>query len=70
MTFTALLAAKAGEAISTRVVEMNEQDLMPGDTTIGRLFDCELQGRAGHYRARGRHSSFPLEPRHRFGRHR
>jgi len=34
MTFKALLAAKAGEAISTRVVEMNEQDLMPGDVTI------------------------------------
>jgi hypothetical protein len=34
MTFTALLAVKAGEAISTHVVEMNEQDLMPGDTTI------------------------------------
>src|SRR5512145_2268860 len=34
MTFNALLAAKTGEAISTRVVEMNEQDLMPGDVTI------------------------------------
>ena len=34
MTFKALLAAKTGEAISTRVVEMNEQDLMPGDVTI------------------------------------
>jgi hypothetical protein len=29
-----LLAAKAGEAISTRVAEMNEQDLMPGDVSI------------------------------------
>ena len=27
MTFKALLAAKTREAISTRVVEMNEQDL-------------------------------------------
>ena len=27
MTLKALLAAKTGEAISTRVVEMNEQDL-------------------------------------------
>jgi acrylyl-CoA reductase (NADPH) len=34
MTFKALLAAKTAEAISTRVVEMNEQDLMPGDVTI------------------------------------
>jgi len=34
MTFRALLAAKTGEAISTRVVEMNHQDLMPGDVTI------------------------------------
>ena len=34
MTFKALLAAKTGEAISTRVVEMNEQDLMSGDVTI------------------------------------
>ena len=34
MTFKALLAAKTGETISTRVVEMNQQDLMPGDVTI------------------------------------
>jgi acrylyl-CoA reductase (NADPH) len=34
MTFKALLATKNGEAISTRVVEMNQQDLMPGDVTI------------------------------------
>ena len=34
MTFKALLAEKTGKAISTRVVEMNEQDLMPGDVTI------------------------------------
>ena len=34
MTFKALLAAKTGEKISTSVVEMNEQDLMPGDVTI------------------------------------
>jgi len=34
MTFKALLAAKTGEAISTSVVEMNEQDLMPGDVAI------------------------------------
>ena len=34
MTFKALLATKSGEAISTRVVEMNQQDLMPGDVTI------------------------------------
>src|SRR5437764_12073300 len=34
MAFKALLAAKAGEKISTSVVEMNEQDLMPGDVTV------------------------------------
>jgi acrylyl-CoA reductase (NADPH) len=34
MTFNALLAAKTGEKISTSVVEMNEQDLMPGDVTV------------------------------------
>jgi acrylyl-CoA reductase (NADPH) len=34
MTFKALLAAKTGETISTRMVEMNEQDLMPGDVAI------------------------------------
>jgi acrylyl-CoA reductase (NADPH) len=34
MTFKVLLAAKTGEAISTRLVEMNEQDLMPGDVTV------------------------------------
>lgn len=34
MTFKALLATKTGETISTRVVDMNEQDLMPGDVTI------------------------------------
>jgi acrylyl-CoA reductase (NADPH) len=34
MRFKALLAAKTGEKISTSVVEMNEQDLMPGDVTV------------------------------------
>jgi acrylyl-CoA reductase (NADPH) len=34
MTFKALLAEKTREGISTRVVEMNEQELMPGDVTI------------------------------------
>jgi len=34
MTFKALLAAKTGDAISTSVVDMHEQDLMPGDTTV------------------------------------
>jgi acrylyl-CoA reductase (NADPH) len=34
MTFKALLAAKTGEKITTSVVEMNEQDLMPGDVTV------------------------------------
>src|SRR5213593_1881761 len=34
MTFKALLAAKTGDKISTSVVGMNEQDLMPGDVTV------------------------------------
>lgn len=34
MKFKALLAAKKGEKISTSVVEMDEQQLMPGDVTI------------------------------------
>lgn len=34
MTFKALLATQTAGAISTGVVEMNEQDLMPGDVTI------------------------------------
>src|SRR3954467_8804129 len=34
MTFKALLAAKTGETIWTSVVQMNEQDLMPGDVSI------------------------------------
>jgi acrylyl-CoA reductase (NADPH) len=34
MTFKALLTAKTGETISTSVVEMHEQDLLPGDVTI------------------------------------
>jgi acrylyl-CoA reductase (NADPH) len=34
MAFKALLAAKTGEKISTSVVDLNEQELMPGDVTI------------------------------------
>ncbi len=34
MTFKALLAEKTGEKISTKVVEMNEQGLMPGDVSM------------------------------------
>jgi acrylyl-CoA reductase (NADPH) len=34
MAFTALLATKDGEKISTNLVELEEQDLMPGDVTI------------------------------------
>ncbi len=34
MTFKALLATRASEAISARVVEMDEENLMPGDVTI------------------------------------
>lgn len=34
MTFKALLATKTGEKISTSMVEMHEQDLMPGDVTV------------------------------------
>jgi acrylyl-CoA reductase (NADPH) len=34
MTFSALLATKDGDNISTRIVELGEKDLMPGDVTI------------------------------------
>ncbi|HEY0275781.1 MAG TPA: MDR family oxidoreductase [Paenirhodobacter sp.] len=34
MTFKALLATKAGDAISANVVDFNETDLMPGDVTV------------------------------------
>ena len=34
MTFKALLAAKTDGKITTSVVEMNEQDLMPGEVTV------------------------------------
>jgi acrylyl-CoA reductase (NADPH) len=34
MTFKALLADKAGETITTGVVELDERDLMPGDVSI------------------------------------
>lgn len=34
MTFKALLATKAGEKISTAIVNFDEQDLMPGDVTV------------------------------------
>ncbi|MCD7037274.1 acrylyl-CoA reductase (NADPH) [Pseudomonas syringae] len=34
MTFKALLTTKAGDAISTNLVSLNDQDLMPGDVTV------------------------------------
>ncbi len=34
MTFKALLATKTDKTISTRVVDMKEEDLMPGEVTI------------------------------------
>ena len=34
MTFKALLATQDGKTVSTRVVDMSEQDLMPGDVSI------------------------------------
>lgn len=38
MTFKALLATKAEQTISTNVVDLNEQDLMPGDVTVAVQF--------------------------------
>jgi acrylyl-CoA reductase (NADPH) len=38
MTFKALLATKAGKTISTNVVDLNDQDLMPGDVTVAVEF--------------------------------
>ena len=34
MSFNALLATKTGDAISAGVVQLTEQDLMPGDVTV------------------------------------
>ncbi|ROM67387.1 oxidoreductase [Pseudomonas brassicacearum] len=34
MSFKALLATKTGDAISTRLVDFKEEDLMPGDVTV------------------------------------
>ncbi|KAA8562838.1 Acrylyl-CoA reductase AcuI [Pseudomonas extremaustralis] len=34
MTFKALLTTKTGESISTNLVNLNDQDLMPGDVTV------------------------------------
>lgn len=34
MSFKALLATKAGDAISAGVVDFDEKDLMPGDVTV------------------------------------
>jgi len=34
MTFKALIATKPRDSISTRIVDMHEQDLMPGDVTV------------------------------------
>lgn len=34
MTFQALLATKTGDKVSTSVVKLNEQDLMPGDVLV------------------------------------
>ncbi|MHC8378438.1 acrylyl-CoA reductase (NADPH) [Pseudomonas sp. MDT1-16] len=34
MTFKALLATKTGDAISTNLVNLHDQDLMPGDVTV------------------------------------
>ncbi|MCD7042559.1 MULTISPECIES: MDR family oxidoreductase [Pseudomonas] len=34
MTFNALLTTKTGELISTNLVTLNDQDLMPGDVTV------------------------------------
>jgi acrylyl-CoA reductase (NADPH) len=63
MTFRALLATKAGETISTSVVDMNEQDLMLGDvstavdySTVNFKDALAITGRADVIR------QFPLIP--------
>ena len=38
MTFKALLTTKTGEAISTHLVDFNDEDLMPGDVTVAIEF--------------------------------
>ncbi|OOG80899.1 oxidoreductase [Pseudomonas sp. A25(2017)] len=38
MTFKALLSSKTGDAISTQLVDFNDEDLMPGDVTVAIEF--------------------------------
>jgi Alpha/beta hydrolase family len=63
MTFKALLATKEGEKISTNLVELEEEDLMPGDVTIAvdystvnYKYGVALTGRAPIFR------TFPMIP--------
>lgn len=63
MTFKALLATKDGENISTELVKLEENDLMPGDVTIAVDFSTvnykdgiALAGRAPIFR------TFPMIP--------
>ena len=63
MTFKALLAARSDQRISTSVVEITEQDLMPGDVTVAVDYSTvnykdamALSGRADIIR------QFPLIP--------
>lgn len=71
MTFQALLATKTSEKVSTSVVKLHEQDLMPGDvvvavdySTVNYKDALAITGRADVIR------QFPLDPRHRLRRHR
>lgn len=63
MTFKALVATKAGDAILTSVTDMDDQDLMPGDVTVAVEYSTvnykdalAVSGRGGIIR------QFPLVP--------
>lgn len=63
MTFHALLATKTNEKVSTNIVTLHEQDLMPGDVTVAVDYSTinykdalAVSGRAGIIR------QFPLIP--------
>jgi acrylyl-CoA reductase (NADPH) len=62
MTFKALLAAKTDGKITTSVVEMNEQDLMPGDVTVAVDYSTVNYKRWPLPGARRSFASFPSFP--------
>src|SRR4051794_5195392 len=59
MTFDALIATKTHKTISTRLIDFNEHDLVPGNVTFAVEYSTvNYQGaRSSAWRGRGRSSS-------------